>query len=457
MESVPSLCMQGWLAKRGPTADFEWRRRWCVLRGVVLECYVDDSCSSKREVMEILGESRFISIRAKNAPGDAVKHYRRACAFVFDIRPSGGANRRLHYFDALDEVSFASWMKALSGVARHASLTSSIRVSSLKLDVGSRTPSEASMSTAITSMEEEPSSPTVSEAHLSHSEEQELVVGTPSEKEHNDVGIVSDISVGCELKSSESWRRSCLNELLPHIHAAVGRKSWCVIPLRRLEEARSVEGDWNELTLHHSNRLAWHLYTKNFLELAERLYRHVLDGQRSLVGACHPSTWEASNNLAITLQAIGRLDESYALLLDALDGSRNYLGPSHPDTLQQVSNLAALEFARGQHEASEALYREALHGRRRVFGKEHCATLQSIDHLAALLRKRGRFDLVEQLCREALAVRRERLGEAHPDTLDTLKRLVSVLRSRGRYAESTRFDFELRTLRMKHDLLSRHG
>lgn len=477
---APSTChlmeltslLQGWLAKRGPTAEFGWRHRWCVLRGgFVLECFADESCLKKKEEVKLPDTTRIVGIKAKSAPGDAAKHYDRAFAFVIDPCPEAGADRRLHYLDALDANSFSSWMRALQLVNRRSSVLSvetgssspATSTKAFRYESFARksfdfweTPSEAS--TAMTSVETAPGSPRLSPVPLAIPEQQDAALMTPSLKP----AATAELAGRCTSQALEPTQgspegicgSSCLGQLVQQIRAEAESSPWCVRPLQKLEEARSSCGDWSEQTLNCANRLAWLLYAKSFVKLAVRLYAEVLSGRRRILGSCHPSTWEACNNLGVTLQAIGRLDESHALLLEALDGCRNYLGPRHPDTLHQLGNLAALEFARGYPEVSEALYRDALEGRRVVLGNEHCGTLQSIDHLAALLRKRkqcpGRLEEAEQLCREALEVRWVRLGDTHPSTLVTLRRLVGLLRLQGRTSEASALACEFRALRSRN-------
>lgn len=47
------VLMEGWAFKRGPTIDYKWMRRWCVLRPGALEYYADDQCAVKKGVVPL--------------------------------------------------------------------------------------------------------------------------------------------------------------------------------------------------------------------------------------------------------------------------------------------------------------------------------------------------------------------------------------------------------------------
>eukprot|EP00929_Paragymnodinium_shiwhaense_P022095 TRINITY_DN1421_c1_g1_i13.p1 TRINITY_DN1421_c1_g1~~TRINITY_DN1421_c1_g1_i13.p1 ORF type:complete len:752 (+),score=147.94 TRINITY_DN1421_c1_g1_i13:115-2256(+) len=112
--------LQGWLRKRGPTADFRWQARWCVLQQNELQCYTDETCAQRRANVVIRpGVTRIMTLAQDDAPGDAIKH-RKHHPFGFVIDPggiTGGKARDLYYFAAEDGEQLEAWMKAIQTAA----------------------------------------------------------------------------------------------------------------------------------------------------------------------------------------------------------------------------------------------------------------------------------------------------------------------------------------------------
>lgn len=108
----------GWLQKRGPTVDYKWERRWCVLEPDRLFWYADESCRVKKGIAFVTRKTRAIAFASEGAPGDAVAHVRlRECGFVVDCDLEGGRSRQLLYFDAGDKHTLVNWLQAIKCVA----------------------------------------------------------------------------------------------------------------------------------------------------------------------------------------------------------------------------------------------------------------------------------------------------------------------------------------------------
>lgn len=164
----PRAIVEGWLEKRGPTADSPWRRRWCVLRPSSLSYYDDESLAAKRGDLPIEGCTRALAFAsaaaaaavsppsatnsastsacsrrggggdgldlglggaaAAAAPtppwpsgpgpdlGGAARHRReRPFGFLVDPEgPAGGSRRLLLYFDAGSPASLKAWTSGLA-------------------------------------------------------------------------------------------------------------------------------------------------------------------------------------------------------------------------------------------------------------------------------------------------------------------------------------------------------
>lgn len=109
----------GWLFRRGPTIDFAWKRRWCVLWQDALEIYVDEACQQRVGSVLLGPRTRVIGFRAVSAPGDSIKHAReRPNGFALSVEVGVRSQPRLLYFDASDSELLQKWTAAVAEAAR---------------------------------------------------------------------------------------------------------------------------------------------------------------------------------------------------------------------------------------------------------------------------------------------------------------------------------------------------
>lgn len=109
---------KGWLEKRGPTAEMQWHRRWCVLKEDSMIMYVDqeaEKAGHKKFEIELNEYTKAVEFRKIDAPGDSVKHVgEKPFGFVIDTEPSGGPDRHsLYYFAAEDNELLNAWIVAI--------------------------------------------------------------------------------------------------------------------------------------------------------------------------------------------------------------------------------------------------------------------------------------------------------------------------------------------------------
>jgi len=112
---IESISAEGWLHIRGPTFQYQFQRRWCVLTLSAMEIYEDDETLTKIRDIRLQPTSIAREFTDLDAPGDAVKH--RATirhGFVLDVNPAAGKERKLQYFDAEDASNLGAWIDALS-------------------------------------------------------------------------------------------------------------------------------------------------------------------------------------------------------------------------------------------------------------------------------------------------------------------------------------------------------
>eukprot|EP00440_Ansanella_granifera_P065217 gb/GFBE01070723.1/.p1 GENE.gb/GFBE01070723.1/~~gb/GFBE01070723.1/.p1 ORF type:complete len:382 (+),score=71.82 gb/GFBE01070723.1/:1-1146(+) len=116
---MPDVVLEGWLLKRGPTIDYSWQRRWCVLTSSGIAYFADSAKRHKKGEVEIGPCSETTRIASFEAPGDSIKHrLERPWGFAVDAVPPAGKQRRIHYFDAGDAGSLATWLNAIRDVMK---------------------------------------------------------------------------------------------------------------------------------------------------------------------------------------------------------------------------------------------------------------------------------------------------------------------------------------------------
>ena len=104
-------------------------------------------------------------------------------------------------------------------------------------------------------------------------------------------------------------------------------------------QAERADGEVTSFTLY---TLASELKAQGKYGEAERLFREVLERERTTLGTRHPHTLAYMDNLGTLLQAKGDLAAAEPLLREALEGRREVLGARHPKTLAAIKNLGAL-------------------------------------------------------------------------------------------------------------------
>mmetsp|Transcript_52969 Transcript_52969/g.87826 ORF Transcript_52969/g.87826 Transcript_52969/m.87826 type:complete len:219 (+) Transcript_52969:1-657(+) len=107
--------MEGWMMKRGPTREYKWQRRWCVLDAETLAYYTDELlkvCKGEIPLKPASCARRFTDV---SAPFDAPTYGReRPFGFLLDVEPSAGKRRRAFYFDALEGSALDAWEAAIA-------------------------------------------------------------------------------------------------------------------------------------------------------------------------------------------------------------------------------------------------------------------------------------------------------------------------------------------------------
>lgn len=118
----------GWLEKRGPTAKYGWKRRWCVLQDGCFEYFDNDNKNERLGQVCFMTASKVIGFRETNAPGDCSTHCReRPCGFMVDENSKAGKSRHLYYFDAGQPDNLQIWLEAFKSAMDKVPLNVSIK------------------------------------------------------------------------------------------------------------------------------------------------------------------------------------------------------------------------------------------------------------------------------------------------------------------------------------------
>lgn len=105
---------QGWLHKRGPSLQYGWKRRWCILEARALLYYSDDRLWEQKGDVPLTASTCIVSFSDEGAPGDSAKHrHRRPYGFAIETHADSG-RRRIYYFDAFDASDQERWIAAIS-------------------------------------------------------------------------------------------------------------------------------------------------------------------------------------------------------------------------------------------------------------------------------------------------------------------------------------------------------
>lgn len=106
--------MAGWMERRGPTADFNWQRRWVVLQDGKLETFLDQDCQVRKAMARLKPESCLTPFKAAHLGDSALYRNSRPNGFVLDLEPEAGS-RQLVYFDPLQAENLEQWVQAIEG------------------------------------------------------------------------------------------------------------------------------------------------------------------------------------------------------------------------------------------------------------------------------------------------------------------------------------------------------
>lgn len=138
------------MAKRGPTIQYKWARRWCELTPTQLNYYVDQERRVQKGVIPVTLGMRVFGLCLPNtdacnpeAPGEAKVHFaEKPYGFVVDAEQGEDQPRHLFYFDAGSQAALESWIAA---IAHTASVAQKDAVASVSRSIGVHASSAAAL------------------------------------------------------------------------------------------------------------------------------------------------------------------------------------------------------------------------------------------------------------------------------------------------------------------------
>jgi tetratricopeptide (TPR) repeat protein len=192
-------------------------------------------------------------------------------------------------------------------------------------------------------------------------------------------------------------------------------------------------------------------------DLAETLIKEVVELRTARLGADHPDTLTSQHRLAMVYRSQSKFVPAEALCRDVLARRAARLGSDHLDTLASKKLLAGLFFVQGKPELAEPLYKEVLDGQTVKQGADHPDTLNTQHSLAVLYSSIDKLDRSIPLLEPTLTWRKIKLGPDHPTTLSTQLDLGQAYRNAGRLADGIKLLEEVHQKRHKHGNLASVG
>lgn len=175
----------------------------------------------------------------------------------------------------------------------------------------------------------------------------------------------------------------------------------------------------------------------NYTE-AEELYREAIDILQKGGSRDDRALASTLNNLGEVLTFEAKYDEAEPLLRRSLGMDERVFGPDNSEIAGVLTNLGALDQYKGNYASAEAMYRRALAIDEKALGSNHPDVATNLNNLAQLLEKKGDRAAAESLLRRALSINEAALGPEHPEVATNLNNLAFLLNHAGNLDEAER-------------------
>ena len=184
------------------------------------------------------------------------------------------------------------------------------------------------------------------------------------------------------------------------------------------------------------SELANSQYYAGHYDLANSLYRRVLEMHQQLYGARHPLVAEDLGNLAAVQQDLGYYSEDERFNRQALDIDESYYGKDHPKTATDLTTLGRALVYQNKFDEAMGMLQRALAIRERVYGPIHPSVASTLNELGNVASKRGNYDEAEARFRREADIYRAIYGDHSYLVAVALSNVASVYSAKKDYARA---------------------
>ncbi|KAI7976158.1 hypothetical protein EIK77_002011 [Talaromyces pinophilus] len=192
------------------------------------------------------------------------------------------------------------------------------------------------------------------------------------------------------------------------------------------EYEKNPDRDNIMMTLNLLNIIGAVYYRQGKLDMAEKTWERVLQGQMKKVGIRHLGTLQTINNLGIVYMEQGKLDDAEGKYLLALQEQKKLFDKDDPSVLDVIHNIGALYQIRGKLAEAAQMFKQAFEGKKKTLGLEHHSTLRAAGLLSVLYQRLGKLDAAKEIFLQELQAYETRDGPEGTETLRTLYNLGCV-------------------------------
>ncbi len=203
-----------------------------------------------------------------------------------------------------------------------------------------------------------------------------------------------------------------------------------------LAMARRLNGDGHQDVATITSNLAVNAHYLGDLDLAEILYRQVLDRLEVLHGKNHPDRATAFGNLAQVVIERNQYDEALSLLAQSLDIKRNLLGDNHAGVGLDYHNLAGVNYRKKAYGVALGYIEQALKVYGVVYPEDHTRIGQSLLLKGNILNEQGDYVEAERCIDGALIIFKKNLPSDHNLIAYAKSSMGVCLTGQNRYEEA---------------------
>lgn len=197
------------------------------------------------------------------------------------------------------------------------------------------------------------------------------------------------------------------------------------------------------------SRLGYTLLRQMKLEEAEQQITLCLELCRKVLGEEHPDTLTLQEHLAMLRWRQDRLPEAEAMIRHVYQRREQLLPAGDPDVLNALNNLGNIFYTGRRYAEAEEVYKKVLAAKRHYGGNENMGLSITLQNLGATLFEQGKTREAEAAYSEAVLLRRKQLGKDHPNYATSVDGLADVHRLTGNFTDAETLYRESLALELK--------